>query len=112
VTATPAGNNKGPIHLIDYPTLRDRTNDFAINLKAPSHVGFASNGQLLLAVSGTDQMHCWSVGRASGRIVASKLKDWKLPGPILAVAARDRLAAILLNDGRLYLLHLPAGKET
>jgi serine/threonine protein kinase len=108
VTATPAVNNKGgPIHLVDYSALRDRTNDFTINLKAPSHVCFAGNGQLLLAVSGSDQVHCWSVARASGRIVAGKLKDWKLPGPILAVAARDRLAAILLNDGRLYLLHLP-----
>jgi hypothetical protein len=107
VTATPAANSKGPIHLVDYPTLRDRTNDFAINVKAPAQVCFAGDGQLLLAVSASDQIHCWSIARASGRIVASKLKDWKMPGPILSVAARDRVAAILLNDGRLYLLHLP-----
>jgi len=107
VTATPAANSKGPIHLVDYPTLRDRTNDFAINVKAPAQVCFASDGQLLLAVSASDQIHCWSIARVSGRIVASKLKDWKMPGPILSVAARDRVAAIFLNDGRLYLLHLP-----
>jgi serine/threonine-protein kinase len=104
-------SGKGQIHLVDYASPRDRTNDFAISTKAPAPICFAGN--LLLAVSVPDQIHCWSVSRhsASGRILASKLKEWTLPGPILAVAARDRVAAILLGDGRLYLLHLPEVKE-
>jgi serine/threonine-protein kinase len=102
---------KGQIHLVDYGSPRDRSNDFTISTKSPAPICFAGNQ--LLAVSAPDQIHCWSVSRhsASGRILASKLKEWSLPGPILAVMARDRTAAILLNDGGLYLLHLPEGKE-
>jgi len=104
-----AVSENGHIHLFHLIYLEDRSrdkrNDCTFSLKAPSHVCFAGKGQLLVAVGASDQIHCWSVAR---RI---QLMQWKLPGPIVSLAARDRVAAILLNDGRLYLLNLPEPAE-